>query len=172
MAISQWYPLFSIILLWARHNCIPAKGSKAFVMLRHLAIACPLKPGEGNTWELLQSQPHLLKSPLISSNLELVYTKNTTWRSNWAPFSSQRQLNLQSHHGSVQGCQPSFSLMMACALLMQHLLLKLWSKNPPSAEPAWLPLHLQYNYSCSAATWAVLYDKTVLAGILKNILVP
>lgn len=59
-----------------------------------------------------------------------------------------------------------------CALLMQHLPLKLWSKKPPSAESAWLSLHLQYNYSCSAATLAVLYDKTVLAGVLRNILIP
>lgn len=115
-----------------RNDCIPAKGSKAALIVWHWAIAHPLKSWGGDFWDLLQPQLHLLKPQLTSYNLGFANTESTTQRSCWAPISSQHQLN--SSCNSVQGCWPrfesSFSLTMAVPYLMQHLPLKFWSKQP------------------------------------------
>lgn len=149
--------------------CIPAKGRKTFLIVWQLAIPCPLKSGGGNPLQKPQTPPHLLESEPYSYNLRLTY-KRTTRRSYWAPFSSQHQLRLQSQFVQrVQRYYPrfksSFSLMIAYpndATSSTKTLIKNKTnkKTNNSAESACLSLYVQYNYSRSAATLAVLCGKT------------
>lgn len=143
MATSQC-PLLSIILLPG--GWVPAEGHQGSSGSWALwEIPCPLKPAGETLRDYLSHQP-------ISWNLNLplilglpIARTIPEGAAELPPQASRSSICNLSMRGDIEKQSHPHD---GFVLLLQHLPLKLWSKPPAFAEPAWFPSLLQYNYSC------------------------